>query len=579
VSAVGNAPHPASRLAPRRWSPVAVREALRVNPWAALALPALFLVGIFYAYPVVEILRRSVTEFQPPQAAGLDNYRWFFDTSVNVTVLRRTFSTAAIVTLVTVAGGFPYAYLMTLVGRKARLLMLAVVLVPFWTSLMVRNYAWIVLLQPNGPVNDGLAALGLGRAELLGTLTGVVIGMSQILLPFVVLPMYARLRAIDRRLLLAAQSLGSPPWRAFARVYLPLAVPGVLAGALLAFVLALGFYITPVLLGSSQETLISPLIVTQISTLLNWGRAGAMGAILVLSTLLLLGLVAFASRRILARSEGSDVADGAELAAATVRRTPAHVLLRLTCGLIGLWLVAPTLVVVPLSLTGTKTFAFPPSSWSTQWWNELSNNPEWRDAIVHSFQIAGVVAVLATVIGAAAALALTRGRFPGRRAVNGLFLAPMIVPIVVSAVGIYAVFIKWHLTGTFRGFVLAHTVIALPYAIVPIAATLRGFDRRLETAAASLGAGPWSRLRRVTLPLIAPGLLSGALFAFAASLDETVVSLFLVSPTYRTLPVQMFTSVTRDVDPTVAAAATLIFVLTSAIVAVALLVQLRRKVV
>jgi putative spermidine/putrescine transport system permease protein len=578
VSAVHNASHPAQRLARRRHPAAVLRGRLQVNGWAALALPALILIGLYYAYPVAEILRRSVTDFQPPQVSGLDNYRWFFDTNVNVTVLRRTFSTAAIVTVVTVAIGFPYAYLMTLVGRRARLLMLALVLVPFWTSLMVRNYAWIVLLQPNGPINDALDALGLGRAELLGTLTGVVIGMSQILLPFVVLPIYARLRSIDRRLLLAAQSLGAPPWRAFARVYLPLAVPGVLAGALLAFVLALGFYITPVLLGSSQQTLISPLIVTQISTLLNWGRAGAMGAVLVLSTLLLLAIVVMASRRVLARSEGSDVAGGSDLAAATVRRSPGQVLLRAGCAVVGVWLLAPTLVVIPLSFTATKTFAFPPKSWSTQWWQQLADNPEWRDAIVHSFQIALTVAVLATIIGTAAALALTRGRFPGRRVVNALFLAPMIVPIVVSAVGIYAVFIRWHLTGTFRGFVLAHTVIALPYAIVPITATLRGFDRRLETAAASLGAGPWTTLRRVTLPLIAPGMLSGALFAFAASLDETVVSLFLVSPTYRTLPVQMFTSVTRDVDPTVAAAATMIFVLTSAIVAVALLVQLRRKV-
>jgi putative spermidine/putrescine transport system permease protein len=303
-----------------------------------------------------------------------------------------------------------------------------------------------------------------------------------------------------------------------------------------------------------------------------------MAAVLVASTVLLLVAVALATRRVMARSEGSDVADGSELAAATVRRSPSQLMLRIGCALIGALLLAPTLVVIPLSLTGTKTFAFPPTSWSTQWWDQLSSNPEWRDAIVHSFQIAIVVSVLATVLGTAAALALTRGRFPGRRAVNALFLAPMIVPIVVSAVGIYAMFITWHLTGTFRGFVLAHTVIALPYAIVPISVTLRGFDRRLETAAASLGAGPWTTLRLVTLPLILPGILSGALFAFAASLDETVVSLFLVSPTYRTLPVQMFTSVTRDVDPTVAAAATLIFVLTSAIVAVALLVQLRRKV-
>jgi putative spermidine/putrescine transport system permease protein len=550
----------------------------RINAWSALALPALAVIGVIYAYPLVAILLRSLTDFQAPQVGGLDNYRWFFDTAVNVRVLERTFSTAGIVTLVTAVVGFPYAYLMTLVGRRTRLLMLALVLVPFWTSLMVRNYAWIVLLQPNGPVNDVLHALGLGRVELLGTLRGVVIGMSQVLLPFVVLPMYARLRNIDRRLLLAAQSLGAPPWRAFLRVYMPLSVPGLLAGALLAFVLSLGFYITPVLLGSSQQTLISPLIVTQISELLNWGRAGAMAAILLVSTLLLLAAVSLASRRLLRRTEGSDVADGAALAPPAARRSFGNVVLRIWCGIVGLWLLAPTLVVIPLSFTGTKTFSFPPRTWSTHWWNELFSNPQWRDAIVHSLQIAVVVAILATVIGTAAALALSRGRFPGRGAFNALFLSPLIVPIVVSAVAIYAVFIGWQLTGTFWGFVLAHTVIATPFAIVPTLATLRGFDRRLETASASLGAGPVTTFRKVTLPLILPGVLAGALFAFAASLDETVVSLFLVSPTFRTLPVEMFTSVTRDVDPTVAAAATLIFALTTVIVGAALVTQLRKRV-
>jgi putative spermidine/putrescine transport system permease protein len=455
--------------------------------------------------------------------------------------------------------------------------MLALALVPFWTSLMVRNYAWIVLLQPNGPINDTLDAAGAGRVELLGTLRGVVIGMSQVLLPFVVLPMYARLRNIDRRLLVAAESLGAPSWRAFARVYLPLAAPGVLAGALLAFVLALGFYITPTLLGSSQQTLISPLIVAQITSLLDWGRAGAMGAILLVSTLVLLGLAALASRRALARGDGSDVAHGSELIESR-RIGLSGIVLRAWAVLVGAWLLAPTLVVIPLSFAGTKTFSFPPSSWSTQWWNSLFTDPEWADAIAHSFQIALVVAVVATALATAAALALTRGRFPGKGALNALLLSPIVVPIVVSAVGIYAVFIGWRLNGTFPGFVLAHTVIAIPYALVPILASLRGFDRRLETASASLGAGPWATFRSVTLPLIFPGMLSGALFAFAASLDETIVSLFLVTPTYRTLPVQMFTSVTRDVDPTVAAAATLIFVLTSVVVAVALSLQLRKKV-
>ena len=308
------APRAPSARAPREQDRPATRRRLRVNRWALLVLPALVLIAAFYVWPVAKILGRSVTDFSPPEAGGLDNYRWFFDSPVNVKVLERTFVTAGIVTGVCLLLGYPYAYLLTLVGRRARLVLLAVVLVPFWTSLMVRNYAWIVLLQPNGPVNSVLDALGLGRTNLLGTRTAVTIGMSQVLLPFVVLPLYARLRTIDRRLLTAAESLGAPPWKALLRVYLPLSLSGVVAAALLAFVLALGFYITPALLGSPQEAMLSQLLVTQVNQLLAWGHGGAMAAVLLGATLLLLGVLGLVGRGALARSEGSDVTPGGPVA-------------------------------------------------------------------------------------------------------------------------------------------------------------------------------------------------------------------------------------------------------------------------
>jgi putative spermidine/putrescine transport system permease protein len=219
------------------------------------------------------------------------NYEWFFTTDVNVAVMRRTFGTAALVTLVCLLISYPYAYLMTIVGSRMRALMFMVVLIPLWTSLMIRTLAWVVLLQDTGLINDALEAVGLSRLALIRTTTGVAIGMTQVLLPFMVLPLYSVLSKIDRRLLLAAASMGARPVTAFRTVYLPLSRPGIYAGSLTVFVLALGFYIIPSLLGSPENTMLSALIAQQIEGLLQWGRGSAMGIVLLLSTFISLGLL------------------------------------------------------------------------------------------------------------------------------------------------------------------------------------------------------------------------------------------------------------------------------------------------
>lgn len=265
--------------------------------WEFGLLPAAIWLIVFYGYPVAGSLIQSVTSFISPERAGLDNYRWFFSTSVNLVVLERTFETALLVTAVCVVLGFPYAYLLTIVQARWRAIMLAVVLLPFWTSLLVRSFAWIGLLQQGGPAQRALAALGITQGSPIGTLGGVALGMTQILLPFMVLPLYAVLRTIDRGLLTAAASLGAKPRTAFLKVYVPLAVPGLVAGSVLVFVLSLGFFVTPELLGSPQNSLMSQLIVTQTNTLLAFGRAGAMSAILLAATALALGAAAIFLRR------------------------------------------------------------------------------------------------------------------------------------------------------------------------------------------------------------------------------------------------------------------------------------------
>lgn len=258
-----------------------------------LVVPALVLLVGVLGLPLAIIVVRSFAE---PQW-GLQNYSWFFGAPVNLIVLQRTFVISAWVTLVCLICGYPYAYVMTAVGPKLRLILILCVLVPFWVSGVVRTLAWVILLQDSGVINSILRGMGLSPVKLIRTQTGVVIGMAQVLLPFMILPLYSVMKAIDLRLMQAARSLGASPARAFIQIYLPLSLPGVYAGAIIVFILALGFYITPALLGGPRSTMLSTLIQNQVLSLLNWGRGGAMGVVLLVATFVLLAIAAPLTRQ------------------------------------------------------------------------------------------------------------------------------------------------------------------------------------------------------------------------------------------------------------------------------------------
>lgn len=254
-----------------------------------------------------------------------------------------------------------------------------------------------------------------------------------------------------------------------------------------------------------------------------------------------------------------------------------RLLLGLTCLLISVWLVAPTLVVVPMSFAGKKSLAFPPQGFSLQWYENFFANPQWFGSLIVSAKVASMVALVATVIGTMAAIGIERMKSRTGGLIRAVLIAPMIVPGVVLAVGIYAVYLDTQLAGTWTGYVLAHTLLAIPFVVIAVGANLAVFDVRLETAAASLGASRLTTFFTVTLPLIRPGILSGALFAFVTSFDEVIVSLFITSPQLKTLPVQIFSSMTRDADPTVAAVGSLILLATSLIIGLGLIFGMRGR--
>jgi ABC-type spermidine/putrescine transport system permease subunit I len=262
----------------RRWA--SLRRDVR---WLAIPAGCLLLVG--FAYPVGSLVSYSITE--PP--GGLAHYAEFLGESAYVQILRNTFRTAAVVTAVCLVLGYPYAYLMATSGRTARLVLTLALIVSLWTSLLVRTYAWLVILDRNGPINSGLQTLGIIKEPLtlVHNQIGASIGMVHILLPLMVLPLFAVMRNIDPRLVTAAQSLGAAPARAFKDVFVPLSIPGVAAGCILVFIVALGYYITPALLGDAGSTMLGQLIASQIRTLLNWGLGAAMAAVLLVVTAVL----------------------------------------------------------------------------------------------------------------------------------------------------------------------------------------------------------------------------------------------------------------------------------------------------
>ena len=230
------------------------------------------------------------------------------------------------------------------------------------------------------------------------------------------------------------------------------------------------------------------------------------------------------------------------------------------CAVVFLFLIAPILVIMPLSFSSEPWFTYPLPGLSTRWYDDFFSSQRWQTALYNSLFIAFAATALSTVLGTVAALGLSRPNFPMRPLVMGLIISPMIVPVIITAVGMYFFYASIGIANTYLGIILAHTALATPFVVITVTATLTGFDYSLTRAAAGLGAGPVTVFRRVTLPLILPGLISGALFAFVTSFDEVVVVLFVASPEQRTLPRQMFSGIREQISPTITAVATLLII-------------------
>lgn len=257
----------------------------RRNGSFSYVLPALVLIALFFVVPVLMLLLRSVLEPQP----GLQNYAELLGSTTYLRVFLNTFTVAGLVTLISVLIGYPVAWLLAIMPERWSRLVLAIIILSMWTNLLARTYAWMVLLQRTGVINKTLIGLGLidQPLALVNNLVGVTIGMTYIMLPFVILPLMGVIRSIDPATLRAAALCGANKAQCFFRVLLPLSLPGIAAGALMVFVMSLGYFVTPALLGGTANMMLAELIAQFVQSLVNWGMGGAAALVLLVVTLAL----------------------------------------------------------------------------------------------------------------------------------------------------------------------------------------------------------------------------------------------------------------------------------------------------
>ena len=225
------------------------------------------------------------------------------------------------------------------------------------------------------------------------------------------------------------------------------------------------------------------------------------------------------------------------------------------------FLIAPVLLLIPMSLGSAEIIEFPPSQIGLDQYRKFFSHPAWQSAVLNSLQVSALTAVFSTFLGLLASLGLVWGKFKGKGLINAFIISPMIVPIIVMALAFYISLAKLGLIGTKLGLMLAYTPLTLPFSVLPISATLRGFDRSLENAARILGASRFQTFARITFPLIRPGILTGAIFAFMIAFDEVVIALFICGTTAVTLPKKMWDVIRYEIEPMLPAISTLLFLL------------------
>jgi putative spermidine/putrescine transport system permease protein len=575
----------------------AKRRKLKLDPlW--LALPGLGFLTLFLILPTAQML--SVGFFDKVTGAlSLSAFARIWIGGPYLAVLSTTFSVAIWTTLLCVGLGYPLAYWLSRKPPRQQRIAALFVLLPFWTSALIKNFSWLVLLGRNGIMAKTMAAIGMkGGDHLLFSRTTVVFAMVHTLLPLAVVTMLPVMNQIDRRLVMAASTLGANNARAFWQVFLPLSMRGVAAAGLLVLVASLGFFVTPALVGGAKDTMIGQLIILQINELQNWQLGSALAAILLISTI----STCFVYDRIFGLSSVANDGDRPARPDSVVRRAglavvrlggliceqveaawrrnisglPGDALLSVYAGTMIAILLVPIIAFVPMAFTGSTFLSFPPPSLSYRWFAEFAASPLWLGAMIRSFSIGFATAAITSLVAAMAALGVARTRSRLGSVAFLLYLSPMMVPSIVIAIALFYLFARISLVASNIGIIIGHTVIAMPVVFMVMLATFKGHDWKLDAAASTLGAGRLRTFWHVTLPLVASGLAVGFVTGFLQSFEELTVAIFVGGGIKTTLPKQMWDGILLQVSPVIAAASVVVLIVVIAMFAIIEFAQARR---
>ncbi|AMJ61958.1 ABC transporter permease subunit [Bosea sp. PAMC 26642] len=564
------------------------------NNAGLLFLPAAVVLLILFFTPVFSLLGLSIFN----KAGGLttEHYDRLFAGGTYSRVLLNTVSTAGWTTLLSLVLGYPIAYTLARAGNNVRNLMILAVVVPFWTSFLVRTLAWLVLLGRRGLINRVLVDAGLAEEplELLYNFNAVLVGLLHAKLPLAVLTMYATMRGINENLPRAASTLGARGVHSFWRIYFPLSFPGVAAASLLVFVSSLGFFITPQLMGGRSEMMIAQLIILEVEEMLNWSFAAAVAVLLLLVTGLLfwvfdqlIGMQALTGQRhgggqpigkkaMALRKLGMYLVEVLSSALAMVAAALERIFGSAVVPKLGgsgrmlvvvallAFLFVPTLFLIPISFTESNFLEWPPRGFSLRWYQSVLNSGLWQSATLRSLYIGLASATLAVLLGVPAAIYLVKTESRLKPLYMLCLTMPLVIPNIIVALALFYAYAKIGLVGTSLGVILGHVVITLPYAVISTMAVFKSYDTRLDQAAWTLGAGRFTTFRLVTAPMILPGIVTAFLFAFVKSFDELTIALFITGGTYATLPKQIWAESLYLVTPALAAVSSLLLVAVSA---------------
>ncbi|MDA9463404.1 ABC transporter permease subunit [Bradyrhizobium sp. CCBAU 53415] len=553
----------------------------RLKDPALLLLPALAFLAFIYLLPLIDLVRISVSG-----PSWSSYFARVFAIPLYWDSLVRTMQISVTVAGLCLLFGYPTALLIHRSRGIAQVLIATAIVLPYFIAILIRTYAWMVLLGRNGPVNKLLVSVGIlsEPVQLLFNRGTVLLGMTAVLLPLMVLTIYSSVARLDQSLTRAALASGAGPIAAFWRVLLPLTLPGMGAGFLLVFVAAIGFFITPTLLGGPGDQMFAMHITQQADSVTSEGFLQALGVVLLTITLAVVAVAGrflgfefiWGGRKLTeatpkATNRRAAGASGRSLGASAADligwpllrlfgRLPASCgtwTVRLMGGLVIAILILPIIVVMIISFSSASYLTFPPPGFSLRWYEQFFSDSNWMRAFWTSLIVAAMSAGIAIVLGASAALGIVRSSIRGKSAIMLLLVSPIIVPPVVLGLSLYSLFLRFDLVGSVFGLAAAHAIGGLPIVVVILSASLQGVDTRLEQAAAVHGASSLTVFRLVTLPAIMPGLAAATFFAFLHSFDELVLTLFLSSAELKTLPLMLWGDINYRLNPVLAVVSTL----------------------